>query len=54
MHSHGRRPRPTASQPTRRFYIDFRFGTRLAPITRPGLTRRVLCVRGDAASQDQK
>ncbi len=29
----------------RRFYFDFRFGTRLAPLLRPDLTRRVLCVR---------
>ena len=29
----------------RRFYFDFRFGTRLAPRLRPDLTRRVLCVR---------
>ena len=29
----------------RRFYFDFRFGTRLAPLLRPELTRRVLCVR---------
>jgi len=28
----------------RRFYFDFRFGTRLAPLLRPDLTRRVLCV----------
>jgi hypothetical protein len=42
----------TASQPTRRFYVDFRFGTRLAPLTRPGLIRRVLCVRGGAPSKD--
>ena len=29
----------------RRFYFDFRFGTRLAPLFRPDLTRWVLCVR---------
>ena len=29
----------------RRFYFDFRFGTRLAPRLRPELTRRALCVR---------
>ena len=32
----------------RRFYFDFRFGTRLAPLLRPDLTRRVLCVRSRA------
>lgn len=31
----------------RRFYIDFKFGTRLAPLIRPRLVRRVLCVRDD-------
>lgn len=34
----------------RRFYVDFRFGTRLAPLLRPDLTRRVLCVRSDRAA----
>jgi len=29
----------------RRFYIDFKFGTQLAPLIRPRLVRRVLCVR---------
>lgn len=29
----------------RRFYFDFRFGTRLAPRLRGDLTRRVLCAR---------
>ncbi len=29
----------------RRFYIDFKFGTQLAPLIRPQLVRRVLCVR---------
>jgi len=28
----------------RRFYIDFKFGTRLAPLILPLLVRRVLCV----------
>jgi hypothetical protein len=31
---------------SRRFYFDFRFGTSLAPRLKPGLVRRVLCVRG--------
>ena len=30
---------------SRRFYIDFQFGTTLSPRLRPGLRRRVLCVR---------
>jgi hypothetical protein len=30
---------------SRRFYFDFRFGTSLAPNLKPGLVRRVLCVR---------
>jgi hypothetical protein len=30
---------------TRRFYFDFRFGTRLSPLLRPTLTRGALCVR---------
>jgi hypothetical protein len=29
----------------RRVYVDFRHGTRLAPLLRPTLTRRGLCVR---------
>ncbi len=32
----------------RRFYIDFKFGTRLAPLIRPRLVRRVLCVHNGA------
>jgi len=35
----------TGRQSTRRFYVDFRFGTRLAPVPNPALVRRVLCVR---------
>ena len=31
----------------RRFYVDLRFGSKLAPRLRPELTRRVLCVRGE-------
>jgi hypothetical protein len=30
---------------SRRFYFDFRFGASLAPRLKPGLVRRVLCVR---------
>ena len=41
----------TQGQGKRRFYIDFRFGTRLTPLPRPGLTRRVLCVRQDGDSE---
>jgi hypothetical protein len=36
----------TAPQPERRGYFDFAHGTRLTPLIRPSLTRRVLCVRG--------
>ena len=35
----------TARSGGRRFYIDFKFGTQLAPLIRPQLVRRVLCVR---------
>jgi hypothetical protein len=27
-----------------RFYVDFRFGTSLAPVVKPTLVRRTLCV----------
>jgi hypothetical protein len=30
---------------SRRFYFDFRFGASLAPLSKPGLVRRALCVR---------
>jgi hypothetical protein len=30
---------------SRRFYFDFRFGASLSPRPKPGLVRRVLCVR---------
>lgn len=36
----------TGRESSRRFYLDFQFGTRLAPVIRPTLVRRVLCVRG--------
>ncbi len=38
----------TPGPPQRRFYADLRFGSKLAPRLRPDLTRRVLCVRGNA------
>ena len=38
----------------RRFYVDLRFGSRLAPRLRPELTRRVLCVRGESKEADSK
>ena len=31
----------------RRVYLDFRHGSELAPLLRPGLTRRALCIRAD-------
>ena len=34
----------------RRFYFDFRHGTRLSPRLRPELTRRVLCVRSTGSA----
>ena len=37
----------TAPNPKRRFYFDFVHGTRLSPLLRPGLTRRVLCTRDE-------
>jgi hypothetical protein len=36
----------TAPQPERRGYFDFAHGSRLTPLIRASLTRRVLCVRG--------
>ena len=40
---------PSPPDSDRRFYFDFRFGTRLSPLLRPDLTRRVLCVRSGRA-----
>ncbi len=42
----------TARPRDRRFYADLRFGTKLAPILRPVLTRRVLCVREDGRTPE--
>jgi hypothetical protein len=36
----------TAGTGNRRFYFDFLHGSQLAPLLRPGLTRRALCTRG--------
>jgi hypothetical protein len=36
----------TQNGPRSRFYVDFRFGTSLAPVVKPTLVRRTLCVRG--------
>ena len=38
----------SAPQPDRRLYYDFSFGTQLAPLIRPSLTRRALCTRDSA------
>jgi hypothetical protein len=35
----------TENAPHRRVYLDFRLGTSLAPVLKPGLVRRTLCVR---------
>jgi len=40
----------SAPQPDRRFYFDFALGSQLAPLIRPTLTRRALCVRRDEES----
>jgi hypothetical protein len=37
----------TENAPHRRVYLDFRLGTSLAPVLKPGLVRRTLCVRHD-------
>jgi hypothetical protein len=39
----------TSPQPNRRVYYDFSLGSRLAPLTRPSLTRGTLCTRGEQA-----
>jgi len=39
----------TARGERRRVYLDLRYGTRLAPLLRPELTRRALCVRTASA-----
>ena len=46
----------TAPQPGRRVYYDFSFGSQLAPLTRPTLTRRALCTRDekDAGGQQRR
>jgi len=44
----------TASGPKRRFYIDLRFGSKLAPLIRPALTRRVMCVRTSPERLDSR
>ena len=36
-------------QPSRRYYFDYRFGSKLAPRVRPTLVRAVLCVRERSA-----
>ncbi len=36
----------TAPNPNRRVYYDFSFGSQLAPLIRPNLTRGTLCTRG--------
>ncbi len=45
----------TAPQPDRRVYYDFTFGSQLAPLIRPTLTRRALCTRdgNDGREQDR-
>jgi hypothetical protein len=37
----------SAREGSRRFYIDYAFGTQLAPIIRPTLKRHILCVHDD-------
>jgi hypothetical protein len=37
----------TARGKNRRVYFDFRHGSELAPLLRPGLTRRALCTRAE-------
>jgi hypothetical protein len=44
----------TAPQPNRRFYYDFSFGTRLAPLIRPTLIRGALCTRGEDPRPEQR